>query len=176
MVCPVSVRPLLSLIEAEIITGISLASGICPSAYRAAFVFNASKQVSNSSRSTPPFINPLICSSNAFAISSNEYGRKTGSFMFWARDKDLLVGPTLPATQILRGASSAALRAIRAAASAICPAFSDRLYSDCEMLLALNELAVIISAPASTYSLCISPIVSGLVRLNDSLLPWRPLR
>ncbi len=42
------------------------------------------------------------------------------------------------------------------------------------MLLALNELAVIISAPASIYSLCISPIVSGLVRLNDSLLPEGP--
>ena len=51
-------------------------------AYKADFVFSASKQVSSKSRSAPPSIKPRACSEYASAISSKEYGRSVGSDRF----------------------------------------------------------------------------------------------
>ena len=96
--------------------------------------------------------------------------------MSWARVSVLDVGPTLPATQTLRGASSAALRARRAAWRAISYALSEQPYSFWEILLAEKELVSMMSAPASMYALCMELMTSGRVKLKLSLLPLSPLR
>ena len=122
MVCPVRVLPLRSLTVAEIIRGRRSDGSVSvkvSSAYTAALALSASKQVSRSIMSAPPSIRPRSCSSYAEAISSKPICLKAGSEMSWARVSDLDVGPTLPATQTLRGASSADLRARRAAWRAI---------------------------------------------------------
>ena len=72
--------------------------------------------------------------------------------MSWARESDLPVGPMLPATKTCLGALSATVLAILAAAQANSAALSCIPYAAWEILEALKELVVMMSAPASTYS------------------------
>ena len=66
-VCPLSVRPLWSVIVTEIISGSSVPSSRCTSsiAISAALQLSVSKIVSHRSRSTPPSISPRTCSAYA---------------------------------------------------------------------------------------------------------------
>ena len=150
-------------------------------AARAAFTFKASKHVSISSMSAPPFIRASACLRYAADISSKEYGLNAGSATFGDSESDFDVGPMLPATHTLRSmpidaaraaASSAASRAMRAPSKAIFDANDSHPYSDCDMTFALNVFVSMISAPAAMYSLCIALIISGCVRLRHSLLPF----
>ena len=128
-------------------------------------------------RSTPPSRSPRICSPYASAISSNDTALNAGSFMSGDSERDLDVGPMLPATYIFLcpPQDSAASRAILAPAYAMSKAYSAQPYSSCDILLALNVLVSMMSAPAFMYSSCIALIVSGLVRLRHSLFPFSSL-
>ena len=96
--------------------------------------------------------------------------------MSWARESDLPVGPMLPATKTCLGALSATVLAILAAAQANSAALSCIPYAAWEILEALKELVVMMSAPASTYSEWMPAMISGWLMLNSSLLPEREWR
>ena len=143
-------------------------------AWMAALTFRASKQVSSSRKSTPPSMRAFACSKYAASIPSKLQALMLGSLASEGRVRDLDVGPILPATSTLRGAESAASRAIWAARNAISAACDWQPYSSWEMELALKLLVSMMSAPASIYSLCMAAMTSGWLRFSASLFPPSP--
>ena len=95
-VCPESVRPF-SVSVAEIINDTLTPSCSIArrAAYVAAFALSVSNIVSSRRMSTPPCINARIWS---IYVATRE-SQLTSSSRVDAIERDLLVGPTLPATQ-----------------------------------------------------------------------------
>ena len=124
IVCPASVRPLRSVIVAEIINGrrTPFSSNTSSIATIPALTFRVSTIVSKSRRSEPPSMRPRICVLNASRSSSKVMLRNAGLFTSGEMERIRLVGPIDPATNRGRSGvfavySSAACRARRAAAT-----------------------------------------------------------
>ena len=102
-VCPERVRPLLSVIVPEIITGnpsILRSSSMLSIANNAALAFRVSKMVSTIRISAPPSSKPFTCSPYALTKSSKLTALKPGSLTSGDIDAVLFVGPIEPATYL----------------------------------------------------------------------------
>ncbi len=114
----------------------------------AAFISSRSWLVSSSSRSTPPSISAVDCSSYRSASSSNVIFDSAGS----DDEISIPVGPSEPATNFGRSGvanASAARRAICADARLISCVFAPSPYSSSLSRDAVNESVSTTSAPAA---------------------------
>ena len=166
----------------EAITGTRapMSSNTFSMAYSAALAFRVSKTVSTKRMSTPPSSKPLTASEYASTISSKLISRYPGSSTAGDRDRVLLVGPILPATN--RGFSglrcvysSAIIRASRAPSRFMSWTEFSRPNSDSPKRVAVNVLVVRMSAPASKYCRWMLRMRSGRVSESTSTQPLRSL-
>ena len=122
IVCPDSVRPLRSVIVAEIMSG---SRTLCSSktssiATMPALAFSVSTIVSSRSRSHPPSMRPRACSLYASRSSSNVIARNAGLLTSGEIDRIRLVGPIDPAAN--RGRSGVrAVHSSHAAFASLAP-------------------------------------------------------
>ena len=201
-VCPVRVRPDLSVMVPETMTGSRMprASKVCSTANNAALALRVSKMVSTRMTSTPPSRSASICSQYWWRSWSKVTARKPGSLTSGEIEAVTDMGPIEPATKprwpVAAATSSTASRATRAAARFISRARSRRKGSwmtaskkagslrpsGCRkkkscwpMDVAEKVLVSMMSAPASRYWRWMPRMTWGWVRSRSSLLPLRSL-